>query len=229
MNPLDSSEFSAIVVSVTVGLGALALMFVPGVAIGWLLARRNFRGKIIVETLAFLPLVLPPVVTGYVLLVMFGRRGVIGGWLYDQFGIEIAFTWTGMALASAVVGFPLMVRSVRMAMEAVPAELERAALTLGCSRWEAFLSVTLPLAWPGIVTGALLAFARALGEFGATRMMALNADGTRTIALEVFQLMETPGAAESAVARLALISIALSGGALVCCEWLGRRQRGIGL
>ncbi len=229
MNLLDSSESSAIVVSVTVGLGALALMFVPGVAIGWLLARRNFRGKIIVETLTFLPLVLPPVVTGYVLLVMFGRRGVIGGWLYDQFGIEIAFTWAGMALASAVVGFPLMVRSVRMAMEAVPAELERAALTLGCSRWEAFLSVTLPLAWPGIVTGALLAFARALGEFGATRMMALNADGTRTIALEVFQLMETPGAAESAVARLALISIALSGGALVCCEWLGRRQRGIGL
>lgn len=227
MSWLTSAEMSAVRMSLGVAIAALVAMLPIGVALGWLLARKDFRGKILVETLVFLPLVLPPVVTGYVLLILFGRRGVIGGWLYEMLGVEIAFTWKGMALASAVVGLPLLVRSVRLAMEGIPVGLEQAARTLGCSGWQAFVSVTLPLAWPGVLAGSVLAFARALGEFGATRMLALNADGTRTIALEVFQLMDTPGAVESAVARLALISILLSGGALVCCEWLGRRHRGI--
>jgi molybdate transport system permease protein len=214
--------------SLVVASAALAVMLPAGIAVGWLLARRRFRGKMLVEVIVFLPLVMPPVVTGYLLLVVFGRRGLLGAWLYENLGLEIAFTWKGMALASAAVGFPLLVRSVRLAMEGVQPGLEEAARTLGCSRLGTFVRVTLPLAWPGLLAGGVLAFARALGEFGATRMVALNADGTRTIALEVFQLMETPGADQSAVVRLTIISILLSGAALMVCELLARRWRGVG-
>jgi len=205
---LSPSEWSALWMSLLVG----------GTA-------RSFRGKILVEALVFLPLVLPPVVTGYLILVVMGQHGLIGGPLYDALGVRIVFTWVGMALAGAVVGLPFLVRAVRLSIEAVPRGLEEASRTLGLGRWKTFVRVTLPLARPGILAGALLAFARALGEFGATVMVAPNVDGTRTLALEIFRQASVPGG-EAAVARLAVISILLSFIALLGTEWLARRTRG---
>lgn len=221
---LTPAEWSALRMSLLVGTTALVLALPPGIGLGWLLARKRFRGRLVLEALVFLPLVLPPVVTGYLLLVVFGQESWLGRAVLQPLGVRIVFTWVGMALAGAVVGLPFLVRSVRLSVEAVDRGLEDAARTLGLGPWAAFFRVTLPLARPGIVAGALLAFARALGEFGATVMVAPNVAGTRTLALEIFRQASVPGG-ESAVARLAAISVVLSLAALLGTEWLGTRQR----
>lgn len=214
---------SALFLSIVMGFSSVAIGLVPAVAIAWVLARRDFPGKALVETAVFLPLVLPPVVTGYILLFIFGKYSFPGS-LLARAGIEIPFTWTGMAIAGAVMGFPLLVRTVRSGFEAIDARLERAARSLGCSRLETFFTVTLPLAWPAVVAGAVLCFARALGEFGATVMMSPGTAGNRTIPLEIFRSYQTPGQ-EEAVVQLAVVSILLSAAALAASEVLARRFR----
>ncbi len=210
--------------SLLVAGAALALALPPGIALGWLLARKRFPGKAVLEGLVFLPLVLPPVVTGYFLLVLFGRNGPVGGLIFDLFRFQIVFTWVGMALAGAVVGLPFLVRAVRLSVEAVDPGLESASRTLGAGPWRTFVRVTLPLAVPGILSGAVLAFARALGEFGATVMVAPNVAGTRTLALEIFRQAAVPGG-EGAVLRLSVIAVVLALAGLLGTEWLARRQR----
>jgi molybdate transport system permease protein len=194
------------------------------VALGWILARKRFRGRLLVEGVVFLPLVLPPVVTGYLLLVLFGQHGALGRWLLEVLGVRVIFTWFGMAIAGAVVGLPFLVRAVKLSVESVDRGLEEASRTLGLGRWRTWMRITLPLARSGILAGALLAFARALGEFGATVMVAPNVAGTRTLALEIYRQASVPGG-EAAVARLAVLSILLSLGALIGTEWLLARGR----
>jgi len=210
--------------SLLVAATALLLALPPGIALGWILARKRFRGRVLVEALIFLPLVLPPVVTGYLLLVLFGQHGVLGRWLFESFGVRLVFTWFAMALAGAVVGLPFLVRAVKLSVESVDRGLEEASRTLGLGPWRTGMRITFPLARSGILAGALLAFARALGEFGATVMVAPNVAGTRTLALEIFRQASVPGG-ETAVARLAILSILLSLGALVGTEWLASRGR----
>lgn len=223
---LSEPEWAAVRLSLWVALWAVALSLPPGVALGWTLARRDFRGKALVETLVNLPLVLPPVVTGYVLLVALGRRGAIGGWLAETLGVEIAFTWRAAAIASAVLGFPLMVRAVRLAFAGVDRRLEQAARSLGASRRDVFFSVSLPLARSGVIAGCVLAFARSLGEFGATIVVAGNIPGeTRTLPLAVFTAINRPEGFASAT-RLAVVAVLLAAAALVVSEWLERRGRG---
>ena len=194
-----------------------------GVGVGWLLARRNFWGKSVLDGLAHLPLVLPPVVTGYLLLISFGRRAPVGAFLYDHFGIVFSFRWTGAALACGVMGFPLMVRPIRLALEAIDQKLEDAASTLGANRFFVFLTVTLPLALPGIIAGVVLCFARALGEFGATITFVSNIPGeTQTISAAIYTLTQVPGG-DAAAGRLVLISLALAFAALFASQWLSRR------
>ncbi|MBN2290441.1 MAG: molybdate ABC transporter permease subunit [Candidatus Glassbacteria bacterium] len=205
------------------GLCAVGLGIVPAVALAWLLARREFPGKILVETLVFLPLVLPPVVTGYLLVLVFGQQGVLGGML-GRLGVRMVFTWSGMALAAAVMGFPLLVRTARASFEVIDPSLEAAARTLGCSPLRTFFSVTLPLAWTGVVAGSVLCFARALGEFGATAMVSAGTLGQRTISLEIFRHYQTPGH-EAAIARLVVVSVLLSALALAASEHLVGRYR----
>jgi molybdate transport system permease protein len=196
---------------------------VPGIACGWLLARRQFPGKSILDAAVHLPLVLPPVVVGYLLLLMLGRRGWLGGWLHDQLGINLAFTWKAAAIASAVMGFPLLVRGVKLAVEAVDPRLEQAASTLGASPIRVFFTLTLPLALPGVLAGLVMAFARSLGEFGATIMVAGNIEGvSRTIPLAIYTDVQTPGGDAGAM-RLAIIAIVLSFAALLASEFLARR------
>jgi len=188
-----------------------------------LLARREFPGKTIVNGLVHLPLILPPVVVGYLLLVVLGRRGPLGAWLYDVFGITLAFTWKGAAIASAVMAFPLMVRAIRLSLESVDRRLEHAARTLGASPLRVFLTVTLPLTLPGILTGVVLGFARSMGEFGATITFVSNIPGeTRTLPLALYSLVQTPGGGEGAM-RLVIISVVLAMAALVASEVLTRR------
>lgn len=222
---LTPAEWDVVALSLKVALAASLASLPLGVATGWLLARRRFPGKALLDALIHLPLVLPPVVIGYLLLVGFGAQGPLGRFL-GQFGIEFAFRWTGAALASAIMGFPLMVRAIRLSIEHVDRRLEQAAATLGASPWRVFASVTLPLAWPGLVAGAVLGFAKALGEFGATITFVSAIPGeTRTIASAIYGLMQVPGG-EAGIWRLALVSMALSLGALLVSEWLVRRQRG---
>jgi molybdate transport system permease protein len=220
---LSGLEWSALGMSLLVGITALAMSLVPGIAVGCFFARRRFRGKFLLESIVFLPLVLPPVVTGYLLLVLLGRRSWFGGFLHDAFGLQIVFTWFAMAIAGAVVGFPLLVRAVRLSVAAVEPDLEEASRTLGHGPWSTFVRVTLPLARPGILAGALLAFARALGEFGATVMVASNLPGTRTLALEIYRQASIPGG-EPVVLRLALLSIVLSLLALLATEVVAGRN-----
>lgn len=219
-----AADWSAVRMSLVVALASLPIMLPVGVAVAWLLARRTFRGKSVLEAVVMLPLVLPPVLTGYVLLAALGRGGWFGAMLYERFGVEVAFTWKGMALAAAVMGLPLLVRTVRLSIEAVDVRLEEAARTLGFSAWRTFFVVTLPLAWPGVVAGAVLAFARAMGEFGATIMVASNVEGTRTIALEVLHRFRVPGGESTAIVRLSVISILLSFIALLVAERLARSR-----
>ena len=215
---------SAVRISLGVGLWSAALGFVPAAALGWLLARRDFPGKSLVSALVLAPLVLPPVVTGYLLLSWLGRTGWLGRALAGV-GVEVPFSYAGAVLAALVAGFPLYVMAARAAVEAVDPRLEEAALTLGLSPLQALRRVTLPLALPGLAAGAVLAFARALGEFGTTIVLAGNLEGrTRGIALAVYTLLEAPQG-ESETGRLMWASLLLSAAALAGCEWLWRRQR----
>lgn len=195
-----------------------------GIALGWLLARQQFPGKTLIETFVNLPLVLPPVVTGYLLLVTFGRRGWVGRYLDEWLGVRFIFDWKGAALAAAVVSFPLMVRAVRIAFTSVDRRLEQAARTLGAGPWDAFFTVSLPLARHGVVAGAVLSFARCLGEFGATIMIAGNIPGeTRTIPLYIYNQLETPGGIENSMS-IVVFSVAIAAAALMIGEWLDRRS-----
>jgi molybdate transport system permease protein len=188
-----------------------------------LLARKKFYGKSLVDALVHLPLVLPPVVTGYLLLIWFGRRGPIGAFLADTFGIVFSFRWTGAALACGVMGFPLMVRAIRLSIEAVDRKLEDAASTLGANRMRVFLTVTLPLALPGVIAGMVLCFAKALGEFGATITFVSNIPGeTQTISAAIYTYTQVPGGDDAAM-RLVIVSVVISLVALVASEWLSRR------
>ncbi len=225
MLPLTDLETEAIRLSLQVALWSVACSLPFGVATAFLLARTNFPGKSLVDGLVHLPLVIPPVVVGYMLLLLMGRRGPIGGWLYDTLGITVIFTWQGAALAAAVMGFPLMVRAMRLSLESVDRRLEQAARTLGAGRFDTFRSVTLPLMAPGILTGLVLAFARSLGEFGATITFVSNIPGqTRTIPVAIYTLTQTPDG-DAAALRLCIIAVILSLIALIASEWLARRLR----
>jgi molybdate transport system permease protein len=220
---LTPLEIETLQLSLRVGLVSVAASLPFGIAVAWLLARRQFPGKIVVDGLVHLPLVLPPVVVGYGLLVLFGRNGPIGGWLYNVFGVTFAFNWKGAALASAAMAFPLMVRAMRLSLEVVDRRLEAAARTLGAGRLRVFLTITLPLMAPGILTGAILGFARSISEFGATITFVSNIPGeTRTLPLALYALTQVPGG-DAAAWRLALLSVLLAMAALVASELLSRR------
>jgi molybdate transport system permease protein len=220
---LTPDEWTAIRLSLRIALVATVVALPFGVAVAWLLARKDFWGKTLLDGVIHLPLVLPPVVTGYLLLIWFGRRGPIGAFLSDYFGIVLSFRWTGAALACGIMGFPLLVRPIRLAIEAVDRRLEQAAATLGANRAWVFLSVTLPLALPGLIAGCVLCFAKALGEFGATITFVSNIPGeTQTISAAIYTFTQTPGGDEAA-SRLVLVAIAISLVALVISEWLARR------
>ena len=221
---MSEEEWSALRLSFQVAMCASLAGLPCAVAIGYWLARTRFRAKWLAESVVNLPLVLPPVVTGYLLLVLLAPRGPVGALLQNLFGFKIVFTWWGAALASLVMSFPLMVRAIRLAFQSVDPRLELAAQTLGASRWTAFCTVTLPLAKRGIVSGWLLAFARSLGEFGATIMVAGNIEGqTRTIPLAIYTLSNQPDGMDQTW-RLVALSILLSCGALALSEYFERRH-----
>ncbi len=222
---LSDPEWQAVFLSLKVSSVAVLCSLPFGIMMAWILARCRFPGKTLLDSLIHLPLVLPPVVVGYLLLIALGRRGFIGSWLYDWFGFTFAFSWRGAVLASAVMAFPLMVRAIRLALEAVDTKLEQAARTLGAGRWRVFFTITLPLTLPGIIVGTVLAFARSLGEFGATITFVSNIPGeTRTIPSAMFTLIETPGA-EGTAARLCAVAIGLALLSLVASEMLARWER----
>lgn len=218
------TEYEWQVLLLSLKIASVAILFSLPIAIlaAWLLARCQFWGKSLFDSLIHLPLVLPPVALGYLLLITMGRKGVIGQWLYQTFGINFSFNWKGAALASAIVAFPLVVRSIRLAIESIDMRLENVARTLGANKLRVFLSITLPLALPGILMGIMLGFARCLGEFGATITFVSNIEGeTRTIPLAMYTLLQVPNG-EHAAMRLCIISIALSLIALIASEWLNR-------
>ncbi len=216
-------ELTALWLSLKIGLWCTALIAIPGVVTGWLLARLRFPGKAIVDGLVHLPLVLPPVVPGYLLLLLLGRQGPVGSWLYETWDITLAFTWQGAVIASALMAFPLMVRAVRLAVTLVEPRLEEAARTLGAGPLRVWLTVTVPLSLPGILTGLVLAFARSLGEFGATVTFVGNVAGeTRTLPLAIYTYTQIPGGDDPAL-RLVIISILLALAALWVSE-LGARR-----
>lgn len=218
-------ETTAILLSLQVAAWSAAASLPFAVAVGYLLARADFPGKTLFDALVHLPLVLPPVVIGFLLLLLFGRNGPLGSVLDRWFGIVFAFRWTGAALAAALMGFPLMVRAIRLSVAAVDRRLEVAARTLGASPVRVFLTVTLPLAAPGIITGALLSFARGLGEFGATITFVSNIPGeTQTLPLAIYGATQIPGGDWQAL-RLSLVATLLSIAALAASEWLTRRAR----
>jgi len=221
--PLSTLEISALELSLRVALVSVVGSLPFGFAAAWLLARGRFPGKSLVDGLIHLPLVLPPVVVGYALLVLFGRRGAIGAWLYDSFGIVLAFDRKGAALATAVMAFPLMVRAIRLSLEAIDRRLEAAARTLGAGRLRVFVTVTVPLTAPGLLTGAILAFARSVGEFGATITFVSNIpEATQTLPLALYSLVQQPGG-EAAAGRLTAIAVVVSLLALLVSELLARR------
>lgn len=219
---LSPDEWTAVRLSLIVATTAMLASLPFGLAIALLLARGRFWGKSILDALVHLPLILPPVVTGYLLLIWFGRRGPIGQVLHDWFGIVLSFRWTGAVLAAAVMGFPLMVRAIRLSIEAVDRKLEDAAGTLGASPLWVFLVVTLPLCLPGILVGMILCFAKAMGEFGATITFVSNIPGeTQTLPSAIYTFTQVPGGDAGAM-RLTLISISISVSALFVSEWLAR-------
>jgi molybdate transport system permease protein len=218
-----AAELDIVLLSLKVALCALLVSLPVAVAVAFVLARKDFPGKTLFDAAVHLPLVLPPVVVGYALLLLFGARGPIGRML-EPLGVVLMFRWTGAALAAAIMGFPLLVRAVRLAIEAVDPRLEIAARTLGARRWRVFFTVTLPLAMPGVITGSLLSFARALGEFGATITFVSNIPGeTRTLPLAIYTFTQSPGGDEAAL-RLAVLSVLLSLAALAVSERLVRRS-----
>lgn len=219
---LSPEEWAAVRLSLIVATTAMLASLPFGLAVAWLLARGQFWGKSILDALVHLPLILPPVVTGYLLLIWFGRRGPIGQFLDTYFGIVLSFRWTGAVLASAVMGFPLMVRAIRLSIEAVDRRLEDAAGTLGANRAWVFVVVTLPLCLPGILVGMILCFAKAMGEFGATITFVSNIPGeTQTLPSAIYTFTQMPNGDAGAM-RLTLISIAISVCALFVSEWLAR-------
>jgi molybdate transport system permease protein len=222
---LSPEEWTALRLSLRVALVAVAASLPFGLAVAYLLARGRFWGKSLLDTLVHLPLILPPVVTGYLLLIGFGRRGPIGSFLAEQFGIVLSFRWTGAALAGAVMGFPLLVRAIRLSIEAVDRKLEGAAGTLGANPPFVFLLVTLPLILPGIIAGTILSFAKAMGEFGATITFVSNIPGeTQTLPSAIYTFTQVPGG-EAGALRLTLVSIAVSMLALLGSELMARRVR----
>ena len=221
---LTPEEAGIVALSLKVSLVAILAALPLAFAVAWLLARVRFPGKILLDALVHLPLVLPPVVTGWMLLLAFGTTGPAGRWLEETLGLTLMFRWTGAALAAAVMALPLMVRAMRLSIEAVDRRLEGAARTLGAGPWRTFFSVTLPLATPGVLAGLVLGFARSVGEFGATITFVSNIPGeTQTLPLAIYSALQVPGT-ESVISRLALISVALSVAALVLSEWLARRS-----
>jgi molybdate transport system permease protein len=219
---LAPEEWTAVALSIRVATVATLFSLPLGIAVAWVLARKDFPGKALVNAIIYLPLVLPPVVTGYLLLIAFGRRGIFGAWL-ESVGIVFSFRWTGAVLACAVMAFPLLVGAIRLSIEAVDRKLEDAAATLGANRAWTIVTVTLPLALPGIIAGAVLAFARALGEFGATITFVSNIPGeTQTISAAIYTLTQVPGGDAQAL-KLVGIAVAISLLALVLSEWFGRR------
>lgn len=222
---MSPADWSAVSLSLQVGLVSVVVSLPFAVALGWLLARREFRGKQLLDLVCHLPLVLPPVVTGYLLLVLCGSKGPLGP-LLDALGIPLAFTWRGAVLAAAVVGFPLLLRAIRLSIEAVDPRLEEAARTLGKKPLEVFWRVTLPLAWPGVLAGALLMFARSLGEFGATITFVGSIPGqTRTLPLLIYNQTQIPGG-DPEVMRLVVIAVVIAALALGASELIARWTRG---
>ena len=220
---LGPQEWQAVALSLKVSLWATLLSLPLGVLVAYALARGEFRGKQVLNGLVHLPLILPPVVTGYLLLLTFGRRGLIGGWLEETFGLVLAFRWTGAVLAAGIMAFPLMVRAIRLAIEAVDPKLEQAAATLGASRLWVFVTITLPLILPGLITGAVLAFAKAMGEFGATITFVSNIPGqTQTLPSAIYTFLQVPGGEASAM-RLVVLSVVIAMAALLASELLARR------
>ena len=220
---LSPDEWCVIALSLRVSFVAMAITLPVAFALAYLLARARFPGKAVVDALVHLPLVLPPVVIGWLLLLAFGRNGPIGGWLESWFGISVIFRWTGAAIAAAVMALPLMVRAIRLSIEAVDRRLEGAARTLGAGPWRTFATITLPLSLPGIWAALVLGFARSLGEFGATITFVSSIPGeTRTLPLAIYSALQVPGS-DALVFRLAMIAVALSLAALVISEWLARR------
>ncbi len=223
---LSPDELTIVFLSLKVAAASVVFTLPLAIGVALILARTQFPGKTLFDAIIHLPLVLPPVVIGYFLLLSFGRMGPLGAFFEQVFGITFAFRWTGAALAAGIMGFPLMVRAIRLSLEAVDARLEAAARTLGAPRLRVFASITLPLALPGIITGTLLAFARSLGEFGATITFVSNIPGeTQTLPLAIYNLTQSPGG-DGAVLKLCAISVALSLAALAASEWLNRRARG---
>ena len=222
MPVLSADEWTAIALSLKVAFWATVLSIPLGIAIAFVLARKSFWGKSLLDGLVLLPLVLPPVVTGYFLLILFGRNGPLGA-LLAQFGVVLAFRWTGAVLSCGIMAFPLMVRAMRVSFEAVDQRLEAAAATLGAGALRRFLTITLPLGVPGMIAGAVLAFARALGEFGATITFVSNIPGeTQTISAAIYSVLQVPGG-DPAALRLAAVSIVIALAALSVSEWLARR------
>jgi molybdate transport system permease protein len=225
MFDLSPLETEAIGLSLKVAFWAMIWSIPSALAVAWVLARKEFPGKYILDGLVHLPLVVPPVVVGYMLLILLGRKGVVGAWLYDVFGISLAFTWKGAAIAAGVMAFPLVVRAIRLSLEAVDRRLESAASTLGASPLDVFITVTLPLTAPGIISGAILGFARSLGEFGATITFVSNIPGeTRTLPVALYSFTQTPDG-DAAALRLVIISVVISFIALAGSEFLARRAR----
>jgi len=223
MLSMSDTELGIIVLSLKVAFFSVALSLPVAILVAHALARFDFPGKTLLDAVIHLPLVLPPVVVGFALLLLFGKHGPIGAWLNEWFGIVVAFRWTGAALASAIMGFPLMVRAIRLSISSIDARLETVARTLGGSRTWVFLSITLPLALPGLITGVLLSFARSLGEFGATITFVSNIPGeTETLPLAIYTFVQSPGGDAQAI-RLSLIAVVLSIAALITSEWLTRR------
>ena len=223
MLDLSPQDWIAVQLSLKIALVATAVALPFGVAIAHVLARKNFWGKSLVDAVVHLPLVLPPVVTGYLLLITLGRRAPVGAWLADHLGIVFSFRWTGAALACGVMAFPLVVRPIRLSIEAIDQKLEGAASTLGANGFWVFVSVTLPLALPGIIAGAMMGFAKALGEFGATITFVSNIPGeTQTISAAIYTLTQVPDGDRAAL-QLVVVSIVISVAALVASEWFARR------
>lgn len=223
MLDLSPQDWVAVQLSLRIAIVATAVALPFGVAIAYVLARKSFWGKSLLDAVVHLPLVLPPVVTGYLLLIMLGQRAPVGAWLADHLGIVFSFRWTGAALACGVMAFPLVVRPIRLSIEAIDRRLEDAAATLGASDCWKFVTVTLPLALPGIIAGAMLGFAKALGEFGATITFVSNIPGeTQTISAAIYTLTQVPDG-DSAALQLVLVSIAISLAALLASEWFARR------
>jgi molybdate transport system permease protein len=222
---LSANETEALYLSLSVAARSVCFSLPFAVVLAWLLTRRRFPGRTVLDAFVHLPLVLPPVVVGYILLLLFGTRGPIGAWLERAFGIELIFTRNGAALATAVMSFPLMVRAIRISLENVDRGLEDAARTLGAGALDRFATITLPLTLPGMLAGAITAFSAALGEFGAVITFVSNIPGeTRTLPLALYSALQTPGG-DAAAARLALISVTLGFAGLIVSEWFARRVR----